>query len=478
MTPPLPEGFTARLNHHARQYDGGRILVGGSPTRVLRLTDSARRLLHAETIEVRGPAGQVLADRLLDTGIADPALDSLPDIELGLLTVVVPVRDRPRQLDRLLNSIDPDIHVVVVDDASSAPQSIAATARRHGAEVILLPVNLGPAGARNHGLRRVTTPYVAFIDSDVVLEPGAVPTLLKHFHDPQVALAAPRIASLTQATGDGWISRYEHHRSSLDLGPHPGLVRPGARVAWLPGACMVARTSAIGNGFDPSMRVGEDVDLVWRLADDGWRLRYEPAAVVRHEHRSTLSSWLARKAYYGTGADLLAHRHHDHVAPAVFTPWSASFVLALLAQRRWSAPIAFTAAAATVVALHRKLPPSPSRLRISLTLTAHGALAACLQTSGLLLRHWWPAAVVGSLVSTRLRRALLASVLVDTVLEYRPRAGLDPVRFAIARRLDDLAYGAGVWHGALRGRSLRALKPVLNGRTPRQPGSLIRPVDG
>jgi hypothetical protein len=52
----------------------------------------------------------------------------------------------------------------------------------------------------------------------------------------------------------------------------------------------------------------------------------------------------------------------------------------------------------------------------------------------------------------------------DAVWEYaRLRPDLDPVRFAAARRLDDLAYGAGVWWGAWRARSAAALLPVIAG---------------
>ncbi|MEU8865762.1 hypothetical protein [Streptomyces umbrinus] len=43
----------------------------------------------------------------------------------------------------------------------------------------------------------------------------------------------------------------------------------------------------------------------------------------------------------------------------------------------------------------------------------------------------------------------------------RDRAPLDPVRYGIARRLDDLAYGAGVWLSALKRRSTTALRPRI-----------------
>ena len=60
---------------------------------------------------------------------------------------------------------------------------------------------------------------------------------------------------------------------------------------------------------------------------------------------------------------------------------------------------------------------------------------------------------------------LLAGAL-DAALEYRrTRPDLDPIRFGIARRLDDLAYGGGVWFSALKGRSLRALLPIIRRRS-------------
>ena len=50
--------------------------------------------------------------------------------------------------------------------ASLEPHAVAQVAARHGAEVVPLAVNVGPAGARNAGLAAVRTPYVAFVDSD------------------------------------------------------------------------------------------------------------------------------------------------------------------------------------------------------------------------------------------------------------------------------------------------------------------------
>ncbi|MBR7833134.1 mycofactocin biosynthesis glycosyltransferase MftF [Actinospica durhamensis] len=472
---PLPTGFSLVLDRHTVVMDGGRVLLGGAPvTRLLRLTPRARTLLSGRTLQVHDAAGAVLADRLLELGLAHPVARELPLPAEHEVTYVIPVRDRPRQLDRLLGSIAPGSDVIVVDDASVEPEAVAEVAARHGARLVLLPGNLGPAGARNAGLAKVRTPLVVFVDSDIVLDEDTVPTLLRHFADPRVGLAAPRITGLHSRESAGWLGRYEQTRSSLDLGAHPALVRPGSFVSWASTACVVGRVEALGDGFDERMRVGEDVDLGWRTIARGWRMRYEPSVAAAHEHRTEFVDWFRRKAEYGTGAQPLSERHPQSVAPAVFAPWSAATVLALLAQRRWSVPVAATISGVTAVRIARKLGEIEQPLRTGARLTAHGAVGSLAQTGALLTRHWWPVTAAACLVSRRARRAAAVAAVADVVLEHRRGpVDLDPIRYTAARRLDDLAYGAGVWWSALRGRSLAPLLPRIQSpsATRRKPSS-------
>ncbi|ARJ05032.1 mycofactocin system glycosyltransferase [Cnuibacter physcomitrellae] len=468
MRPParLPDGMVVRLGDRVRVEDDGRALVGGAPLRVMYLKPAAVPLLRGRRLTVTDAQTAALADVLLGAGLADPVVsEGTPGpLSESEVTWVVPVRDRPEQLDRLLGALGEGATVIVVDDASRDPAAVRRVADAHGARLEVLAVNVGPAGARNHGLRLVTTPFVAFVDSDAVPEPGALDLLLRHFADPRVALVAPRILALPHPRPTA-VERYEDARSSLDLGEQPALVRPRSWVSWVSSTCLVGRVELLGEGFGDGMRVAEDVDLAWRLDAEGHRVRYEPAAIVRHEHRATLVPWLARKAFYGTGAHPLAVRHPEEVAPAVLAPWSAAMLLALLAQRRWSVPVALAIAAVTVVRLSRRLPQSAHPLATASRLTADGVGAALVQAMALLLRHWWPGVAMAAVVSRRVRRAVAVAALVDSLIEWRrTRSSLGPVRFAVLRRLDDLAYGAGVWWSALRGRSTAALRPSFRSR--------------
>ncbi|MEO5709668.1 MAG: mycofactocin biosynthesis glycosyltransferase MftF [Nocardioidaceae bacterium] len=461
----LPTGFRVRLAGDTRACDDGRTLVGGAGT-VLHLKPRAVAMLHDGAVVATDVDSSAVARLLLDRGLADPVFDgTLSDEEVTDVTVVVPVRDRPRQLARLLASLPPGLPVVVVDDGSEEPRTTRAVATEFGATVLRHQVSRGPAAARNTGLVRVRTDLVAFLDSDVVPEPGWLGLLRRHLDDPAVGIVGPRVLGSRPRDDDGWLCRYEAARSSLDLGRRPGPVRPLSRVAYLPSAALLARRSVLDAGaFDDTMPVAEDVDLVWRAHAAGWRVRYEPASVVRHDHRTSLGPWLRRKAFYGTGAALLADRHGSDVAPLVLSPWTTALTLAVLAQRRWSLPAAALVCVGVTASVSRQLAAGDHPLRTAASLTALGTVSSLQQVGSALTRHYWPVALVASTRSSRARRALVVAAVADALLDHRRlRPDLDPVRFGVARRLDDLAYGTGLWAGAVRARSPRALVPAFRG---------------
>jgi len=469
MTRPrgsLPVGFRVRVGSDVRVHDEGRTLVGGSPLRVMRLREPAPALSRGAELEVVDRTSGVVAERLLAANLAAPVLGVAPVAEL---TVVVPIRDRAERLDRLLHCLA-GLPVVVVDDASRDPFAVAAVASRHGARLVTLTANVGPAGARNAGLAEVRTPYVAFVDSDVVVTAATLSGLAGHFADPWVAAVGPRVRAVARDParpgGPRRFERWDFEGLSLDLGAAPALVRPWSKVGWLPSACLLVRVTDLaprnGGGFEPGRRVGEDVDLVWRLIQRDRHVRYDPAYEAQHDSRGTWRTWLGRKAFYGSGGAWLAQRHGDWMAPAVLSPVPTIGAIALLGQRRWSLPCVLGAIALVRLRLGRTLPDTPDRARLATALTAEVSTSTLRQGSHLLLRHWWPGAAVAALVSRRARRAVVAALVWDLLDHRNLRPAKAPEAF-VARRLDDLAYGAGLWWGALQARSARVLVPRVTG---------------
>jgi mycofactocin system glycosyltransferase len=466
----LPDGFGVQLAPGTSVREGGAVLLGGSPLRLLRLAPRARGLLEGGRLVVRDGVGAALAGRLLDANVAVPDLAALAPVA-GDLTVVVPVRDRTAEAARLLAALrrDPQTRsarVVVVDDGSADPGGLAEVAARWDADVVRHDTARGPAAARNAGLRAADTDLVAFVDSDCVPRPGWLDPLRRHLTDPRLAAVAPRIVPL-HTGGRGWPTRYEQVAAALDMGDRPAAVRPLSGVSYVPSAALLARRAALGAGFDEAMPVAEDVDLVWRLLGAGWRVRYEPAAAVAHEHPATAGAWLRRRAFYGTGAALLAARHGGAVAPVVISRWSAAtWGLIVLGARRRGTPAAGAAAAVVGVAsarLARRLAAPGQRPPVLLAgrLVVVGTGMAGRTLARTVTRHHWPLALAAALVSRRARRWVAAAAVGDAVVAWWPhRRVIGLPRFAVARRLDDLAYGAGLWAGALRARDPRALLPA------------------
>jgi mycofactocin system glycosyltransferase len=456
----LPDGFVARIRPDLLRNTGD-LLVGGSPLRALRLSQRARSYVTGDRVVVEDRDSAEIAARLLDGNLADPEPSGLR-VDPADLTVVVPVRDRPEQLQRCLAALAP-LACIVVDDASLDRAAVATVVARHGATLVPLDHNVGPAAARNAGLAQVRTPYVAFVDSDVQVPGTELLGLARHFADQRVALVGPLVQGASRAERPRWFERYDAAASSLDLGRVGARVQPGASVAWLPSACLVGRVAVVRDGvggFDGRLRVGEDVDLVWRLVRSGAVIRYDPSRVAQHDTRQTLSAWLGRKFVYGTGGADLARRHGDWVAPAVLSPTTALGAAALLARRRWSLPVAVAAGLVSARGLHRQLPRATRHgVPLSADLAARGLGWGVRQEAALLLRHWWPATLVAVATSRRARRLVGTALVIDALVARVERPGLDPLTAVAGRRLDDLAYGAGLWVGAARAGSSRCLRP-------------------
>jgi mycofactocin system glycosyltransferase len=386
---PLPEGLRLALDPAVRIYGGGRVLVAAG--RIIRLSAAGPAALRALLAGEATLAQRRLGRRLVDAGMAHPR----PSPRAASATVVIPVRDRPAELARCLAAMGGGVAVVVVDDGSADAAAIADACRRRGARLVRHEQSGGPAAARNEGVRGIDTELVAFLDSDTIPPPGWVDALSGHFADPLVVAVAPRVKALAG------------RRSPLDMGAASAEVGPGRAVSYVPSAALVVRRSALGDDpFDPTLRYGEDVDLVWRLKSAGGHIRYDPRVVVEHEetHR------LARRFAYGTSAAPLARRHPGRLTHVVLRPWPAA-TIALLAARR----------------------PRP-------------AAAAYLAQTVLLARR-----LAIHQVPARLAPVWTARALVATVTQFARLA---------------TPYGAGVLYGCVRARTFAPLAP--HARTPRR----------
>ncbi|OBG83925.1 mycofactocin system glycosyltransferase [Mycobacterium sp. E136] len=465
--PRLPDGFAVQVDRRVKVLGEGSALLGGSPTRLLRLAPAAQTMLSGGRLEVHDAVSAQLARTLLDATVAHPRPASGPSHRD--VTVVIPVRDNASGVRRLLTAVR-GLQVIVVDDGSAMPIEDTDFADVHAqVRVLRHEHSRGPAAARNTGLAACTTDFVAFLDSDVVPRRGWLEALLGHFCDPAVGLVAPRIVGLREP--DNLVARYEAVRSSLDLGLREAPVMPYGTVSYVPSAAIIGRRAMLREvgGFDETLNAGEDVDLCWRLIESGARLRYEPIALVAHDHRTQLREWFVRRSFYGEAAAPLSVRHPGKTAPLVISGWTlVAWILMAMGSS-----IGYLASVVVAAITGRRIAKSLSSVETEpkdiAVVAAHGLWSAAMQLASAICRHYWPLALIAALLSRRCRQVVLVAAVVEGIVDWLTRSrnteddtqrvGL--VTYILLKRLDDIAYGVGLWTGVMRERNLGALKPQI-----------------
>lgn len=405
-------------------------------------------------------ASRELAARMLAAGILLPDPPPDPSRLAGAVTVAVPVRDRTAELARCLTALAadaPDVPILVVDDGSRDAEAVAAVASSHGAALLRLDRTRGPAGARNLALDDVTTDLIAFVDSDVVVDPGWLARLVATFDDPGLAAAAPRVRALRDR--GGILPEYEARHSSLDMGPRAGFVGVGRAVPYVPCAALVVRRAAVPERFDPALEIGEDVDFVWRIEARGGRVLYDPSATVRHDHRVALGPFMRRRLVYARSIGVLTSRHPRALPAMHVEPWSASALVLVAAGRG-------VAAAATLVTRTVRIRTAvggstPLAIRLS-----SRALAGSARGLGHAVRRAWSPPLLMLAWRSRRARLLLGAALLGAAADERVHPRHLPLK-----ALDDLLAAAGTWASCLDERTLRPLLPQRLGRQMASPPS-------
>ncbi len=243
------------------------------------------------------------------------------------VTAVIPVFNGRDLLAALLDSISaqsvPFAEIIVVDNGSrdGAPDM----ARERGCRVICLGANTGFAVAVNRGWLESRTPWVAILNSDVVLSPNWLDQFTAHLNSTSAFLTG----KLLQA------SRPEYLDGTFDLISRAGCAwraGHGQRDAASTGepteillasatACLYRREilAALG-GFEESFESYlEDVDLALRCAAAGWTGLYVPAARATHLGSATFGAWSpAVVRLISRNQLLLIQRHYDK---ALFRAW-------------------------------------------------------------------------------------------------------------------------------------------------------------
>jgi GT2 family glycosyltransferase len=225
--------------------------------------------------------------------------------------------------------------VVVVDNASS--DGSAEMVRAHYPSAILRAKerNLGFGAAANQAIASCAAEYVLLLNSDTLLQSGALKALSDYLaQHPRAAIVGPR---LVEPDGALQASCYpfptplntflENSTTAIRLGRlirrHIPLLRnsylrtwphTSARVVpWIKGAALVLRRTAFDavGGFDESyFMYFEDADLCYRLNAAGWQVHFAPVTTVVHVGGASTRQWRTRMAVQLLASTIQFYQRH------------------------------------------------------------------------------------------------------------------------------------------------------------------------
>jgi GT2 family glycosyltransferase len=266
--------------------------------------------------------------------------------------------------------------VLLVDNGCPTDHSPGFRKEFHGTQISVYrnKRNLGFAGGMNQVLRSVDMSEVdgiALLNSDSVLEPDSLRTLLSEFRDPDVAAVAPAVWVMNnrQEELEGLGGSIDWHRGRpkvryKGVRRHDHLLPTAHDAEWLTGVCLVLRPEAIEDVglFDAQyFMYFEETDWCVRAARRGWRLRNCPEAAVSHV--GAASSDCPTKLYWMLRNNLLFMRK---LAPrrflVTFLAYWWIFQVPNLARWCVARPLATASAIYRAALWHvRRLGPSDSQ---------------------------------------------------------------------------------------------------------------------
>ena len=313
-------------------------------------------------------------------------------------SVVIPVYNRPDEVDELLQSLCSQTYrnfeVVVVEDGSAIPckQVVDKYAEALDVHYFEKP-NSGPGQTRNYATERSRGEYLLILDSDCILPETYLAAVEAELHrEPADAFGGPDRAhdsfsdvqkainyAMTSFFTTGGIRGGKKKMDKF----YPRSFNMGVRAEVY---------KALG-GFS-AMRFGEDIDFSIRIFKGGYRCRLFPEAWVWHKRRTDLKKFFKQVHNSGIARIDLYKKYPEslkvvHLLPAVFT---VGVVLVLLAALICPWSLLLLALFAIIIFMDASI------CNKSVKIGGLSVIAAFIQLTGYgsgFLRAWWRRCVCG-----------------------------------------------------------------------------------
>jgi len=249
-----------------------------------------------------------------------------------VFSIIIPVYNRPEELDELLASIlaqeyNEAFDVCIIEDGSSVKSDLIVEKYRTELPIHYFEKeNIGPGPSRNFGMQKATGNYFIILDSDVILPKYYLATVAKQLeHKYTDAFGGPDVAhpnfSVLQKAINYSMTSFLTTGGIRGKKASVGKFQPRSFNMGLS-----KKAFEITNGFS-EMRAGEDIDLTFRLWNHGLETQLIATAFVYHKRRNSISSFFYQTHAFGAARPKL---NKKYPTSAKLTYWFPSiFILGL-----------------------------------------------------------------------------------------------------------------------------------------------------
>ena len=242
-----------------------------------------------------------------------------------IVSVIVPVYNAQKTIEKCVESLCTlqydNLEIIIIDDGSTdkTRQFLA----QHRERINLIEAeHIGPSKCRNLAAKKARGAFLAFTDSDCIVDKEWIDELLKGFDNEDVVavggsqhspadetIFGKKVQLFFESTGflGGYIKK--NNVSKIIEVEH----NPSCNVMYKKNIFL-----KIG-GFDEGLWPSEDVDLDYRLKRKGHCFKYNSLAKVYHYRPQTLKSLCSMMYRYGTMQGILTKRY-GMFRPIQFVP--------------------------------------------------------------------------------------------------------------------------------------------------------------
>ncbi|PQJ78073.1 glycosyltransferase [Polaribacter porphyrae] len=245
-------------------------------------------------------------------------------------SIIIPVYNRPKEINELLESLtkqdfNNDFEVVIVEDGSTETSEKVIENYQSQLNInYFFKENSGAGASRNFGMQKASGNYFIILDSDVIVPPQYLTTVKNTLE-----------SNYTDAFGgpDAAHHSFTALQKAINYSMTSFLTTGGIRGKKKGVGKFQLRSFNLGiskkafeitQGFS-KMKTGEDIDLTFRLWENGFETQLITEAFVYHKRRSTIKQFFKQTYAFGTARPILNKKYPES---AKLTFWFPSvFIL-------------------------------------------------------------------------------------------------------------------------------------------------------